>query len=90
EELCLAWLALTFRAPFRWTEDRREHLTSGANCREHVYEVTAYADTQGRLLGIDADITVDAGAYSVWPFTACLEGTMAARQLPGPYAFRAY
>jgi carbon-monoxide dehydrogenase large subunit len=90
EELCVAWLALTFKKPFRWVEDRREHLISGANCREHFYAVTAYADRRGILLGIDAEITVDAGAYSVWPFTSCLEGTMAGRHLPGPYAFGAY
>ena len=90
EELCVAWLALTFKTPFRWVEDRREHLISGANCREHHYAVTAYADERGKLLGLDADITVDAGAYSVWPFTSCLESTMAARHLPGPYALPAY
>jgi carbon-monoxide dehydrogenase large subunit len=90
EELCIAWLAMTFRKPFRWTEDRREHLTSGANCREHFYSVTAYSDDQGKLLGVDAEITIDAGAYSVWPFTACLEGTMAAGHFPGPYAFPGY
>lgn len=90
EELCIAWLAMRFKAPFRWIEDRREHLTSGANCREHVYSVTAYADGRGMLLGLDAEITVDAGAYSVWPFTSCLEATMAAGQLPGPYKFDAY
>jgi carbon-monoxide dehydrogenase large subunit len=90
EELCVAWLALTFKKPFRWIEDRREHLVSGANCREHFYSVTAYADGRGKLLGVDAEITVDAGAYSVWPFTSCLEGTMAGRHLPGPYSFGAY
>jgi carbon-monoxide dehydrogenase large subunit len=90
EELCIAWLALTFKEPFRWIEDRREHLVAGANCREHHYVVTAYADERGKLLGIDAEITVDAGAYSVWPFTSCLEGTMAGRHLPGPYALPAY
>jgi carbon-monoxide dehydrogenase large subunit len=90
EELCVAWLAMKFRSPFRWIEDRREHLIGGANCREHVYGITAYADPRGRLLGIDAEITVDAGAYSVWPFTSCLEATMAAGHLPGPYAFAAY
>jgi carbon-monoxide dehydrogenase large subunit len=90
EELCIAWLAYTFRKPFRWTEDRREHLISGANCREHHYVVTAYADARGKLLGLEAEITVDAGAYSVWPFTSCLEGTMAGRHLPGPYVVPAY
>ena len=90
EELCVAWLAMKFRRPFRWVEDRREHLVSGANCREHFYAVTAYADPFGKILGIDAEITIDAGAYSVWPFTSCLEGTMAGRHLPGPYNLGAY
>jgi len=90
EELCVAWLALKFREPFRWIEDRREHLMAGANCREHHYLITAYADKSGKLLGLDAEITVDAGAYSVWPFTSCLEATMAGRHLPGPYALSAY
>jgi carbon-monoxide dehydrogenase large subunit len=62
EELCLAWLALTFRKPFRWVEDRREHLVAGANCREHRYLIHAYADQRGKLLGLDAEITIDAGA----------------------------
>jgi carbon-monoxide dehydrogenase large subunit len=90
EELCIAWLAMKFRRPFRWVEDRREHLIAGANCREHHYLVTAYADARGQLMGLDAEITVDAGAYSAWPFTSCLEGTMAGRHLPGPYALPAY
>ena len=90
EELCVAWLALKFKKPFRWVEDRREHLIAGANCREHHYVVTAYADERGKVLGVDADITVDSGAYSVWPFTSCLESTMAGRHLPGPYAFSGY
>ncbi|WP_375459725.1 xanthine dehydrogenase family protein molybdopterin-binding subunit [uncultured Enterovirga sp.] len=90
EELCIAWLAWTRKRPFRWIEDRREHLVGGANCREHYYRVTAYADRRGKLLGLDAEITIDAGAYSVWPFTACLEGTMAGGHLPGPYVVGAY
>ena len=31
EELCVAWLALKYRRPFRYVEDRREHLVVGAN-----------------------------------------------------------
>ncbi len=90
EELIVAWLALKHKAPFRWTEDRREHLTAGANAREHSYAITAYADARGRLLGLDAEVMVDTGAYSVWPFTACLEAAQAGGNLPGPYDFRGY
>jgi carbon-monoxide dehydrogenase large subunit len=90
EEIAVAWAAMTLKRPVRWTEDRREHLTAGANARQHHYKVTAYADTHGRLLGLDAEIMVDTGAYSVWPFTACLEAAQAGGNLPGPYDLKAY
>ena len=90
EEIGVAWLALTRKAAFRWVEDRREHLVAGANARQHHYKLTAYADTRGRLLGLDAEVSVDTGAYSVWPFTAVLEAAQAGGNLPGPYDFRAY
>ena len=90
EEVCIAWLALTRKTPFRWLEDRREHLVAGANARQHQYRLTAYADTHGRLLGLDAEVSVDTGAYSVWPFTACLEAAQAGGNLPGPYDLQAY
>ncbi len=90
EELCVAWLAKTYRKPFRYLEDRREHLLAGANTREHHYEMTAYADRRGRLLALDAKITIDGGAYSVWPFTIGIEPGQAIGNLPGPYAFDGY
>ena len=90
EELCVAWLALKFRRPFRYIEDRREHLVVGANSRQHHYRLTAYADERGRLLALDAEITIDGGAYSAWPFTVALEPGQAIGNLPGPYDFRGY
>ncbi len=90
EELAVAWLALKFHKPFRWTEDRREHLTYGANTRQHHYLLTAYADDKGRLLALDAEITIDGGAYSHWPFTVGLEPGQATGNLPGPYDFQGY
>lgn len=90
EELCVAWLALTYKKPFRYLEDRREHLIAGANTREHTYELTGYADKEGRLLALDAHILIDGGAYSVWPFTIGLEPGQATGNLPGPYDFQRY
>jgi aerobic carbon-monoxide dehydrogenase large subunit len=46
--------------------------------------------TGGRLLGLDAQVVVDIGAYSVWPFTACLEAAQAGGNLPGPYVLPTY
>ena len=90
EELAVAWLAMKYRKPFRWIEDRREHLVSGANARQHHYRLTGYADDKGRLLALDAEITIDGGAYSNWPFTIGLEPGQATGNLPGPYDFQGY
>ena len=90
EELVASWCAINMGRPARWIEDRREHLTADANCREHHYRITAHADETGRILGIEGEITVDAGAYSIYPFTNCLEAAMAGGNLLGPYAIGAY
>ena len=37
---------------------------------------------------LDAEATVDAGAYSAYPFSACLEAAQVACILPGPYTMR--
>ncbi|HVY57885.1 MAG TPA: xanthine dehydrogenase family protein molybdopterin-binding subunit [Xanthobacteraceae bacterium] len=90
EEICLGWLAMRCGHPVRWIEDRREHLTASANCREHHYRITGYADRDGTLRGIDCEAVVDSGAYSAYPFSACLEAAQVASILPGPYDFPAY
>lgn len=90
EEVCLGWLTMRKGYPVRWIEDRREHLTASANCREHHYKITVYADRDGTLRGIDCEATVDSGAYSSYPFSACLEAAQVASILPGPYRMPSY
>ncbi len=90
EELCVAWLALKYRKPFRYVEDRREHLIAGANTRQHHYWITGYADKRGKLLAVDATLTIDGGAYSNWHQTIGLEPGQAIGNLPGPYALQGY
>jgi aerobic carbon-monoxide dehydrogenase large subunit len=90
EEVCVAWLAMHKGLTVRWIEDRHEHLSASANCREHDYKITVYADRDGRLRGIDCEATVDSGAYSSYPFSACLEAAQVASILPGPYRMPAY
>ena len=62
----------------RWIEDRREHLTANADCREHHYEITVYAERDGTIRGVDCEAIVDSGAYSAYPFSACLEAAQVA------------
>lgn len=90
EEVALAWLAQRVSHPVRWLEDCREHLTASANCREHHYQITGYADRNGKLLAIDCTASVDAGAYSVYPTSSALEASQIANLLPGPYDFQVY
>ena len=90
EEVCAAWLSMKLNRPIRWIEDRREHLTAGANCREHYYEVTGYAAEDGELLAVECEAIVDSGAYSSYPFSACLEAAQVASILPGPYKMRGF
>jgi carbon-monoxide dehydrogenase large subunit len=90
EEVCLSWLTMKCGHPVRWIEDRREHLVASANCREHHYSITVYADRDGKLRGIDCEASVDSGAYSSYPFSACLEAAQVVSILPGPYLMPAY
>ena len=90
EEVLAGWLAIKLGRPIRWIEDRREHLITGANCREHYYEVTGYAAADGELLALDCEALVDSGAYSNYPFSACLEAAQVVSILPGPYKLRGY
>ncbi len=90
EEVALGWAARRLGRPLRWLEDRRENLTAGANCREHHYILTAYADETGRLMALDCEASVDAGAFSAYPFSACLEAGQIASILPGLYDFKHY
>jgi carbon-monoxide dehydrogenase large subunit len=90
EEIAVAALALKVDYPVRWLEDRREHLLASQHAREHEYRVTAYADARGRILGLEAEVRVDAGAYSVWPWTSTMEAGMSAGIIPGPYDIPVY
>jgi carbon-monoxide dehydrogenase large subunit len=90
EEVTVAALALELDHPVRWIEDRSEHLLTAVHTRDHHYRVTAYADKRGKVLGIDAELIVDAGAYAMWPNGPFLETGMAARNIVGPYDIAHY
>ncbi len=88
EEVAVAAIAMKLGHPVRWIEDRREHFLASVHAREHVYDLTISADRQGRLLGLEGSVHIDAGAFALWPTGAFMEASMAARNLPGPYRIR--
>jgi carbon-monoxide dehydrogenase large subunit len=89
EEIAVCAIALKVGHPVRWIEDRREHLLASVHCRDHHYDLTVTADGEGRLLGIEGDVYIDAGAYALWPTGSFMEASMAAGNLPGPYRVKA-
>lgn len=90
DEVLIAWVAMKTGRPVKWIEDRREHLIASIHARDHEHTLEAYVSADGRLLGLKADITVDNGAYSTFPFTSAGEPGMVGKVLPGPYDFHAY
>ena len=90
EEVAVAAAARQLRRPVRWTEDRQENLTAAFHGHEQRYQVRAAFDAEGRILGLDAEIDCDTGAYSAFPFTCAVEPLMAATELPGVYKVPAY
>jgi len=90
ETVCVAWAAMKLRRPVRWVQDRYESLICDANCRDYHAKVTAYADANGKVLGMECDVIVDSGAYSPWPWPAGIEGGLAIGNMQGCYDIRAF
>jgi carbon-monoxide dehydrogenase large subunit len=91
EDVALCLIARAMRGyPIKWVEDRAEHLLAATHARDHRYRVNAGFGVNGELLALDADVTCNVGAYSVYPWTAGIEPLMAGGLLSGPYRLRHY
>lgn len=88
EDFLVPWLARTLRRPVKWTEDRAEHLVAVNHSREQRHRVRAAIDSDARILGLDADVLHDNGAYCRTHGIIVPELTVA--MLPGPYRVPAY
>jgi carbon-monoxide dehydrogenase large subunit len=87
--LCLMARAMP-GVPLKWVEDRAEHLLAATHARDHRYLVKAGFASDGTLLALQADVTCNVGAYSVYPWTAGIEPLMAGGLLSGPYRLDNY
>jgi aerobic carbon-monoxide dehydrogenase large subunit len=91
EDVALCLIARAMRGfPIKWVEDRAEHLLAATHARDHRYRVKAGFSADGQLLALDAEVTCNAGAYSVYPWTAGIEPLMAGGLLSGPYRLSHY
>jgi len=90
EEVVVAWLALQFHRPVKWTQDRLEHLQASIHARDICVEATLALQEDGCIIGLQAKAICDVGAYNSYPLTCALEPFTIASALPGPYDFPYY
>jgi carbon-monoxide dehydrogenase large subunit len=85
EELIIPLLAMQLGRPVKWIEDSCEHLTSCVHARDQRHWVSLALKRDGTILGLKADVVVDVGAYSVFPWSATQDGGIATAMLTAPY-----
>src|ERR1700722_11039471 len=90
EYVILVWLARRLKRDLAWIEDRRENLMAATHSRDQAFTVTGAFSSDGKLLGIEADMRSNVGAFSCYPVPCDVEPLMALAELPGPYAFKEY
>jgi len=88
EELTVAALARQLNRPVRWREDRTENLMAASHARENLCRTRASVDADGRILGLELEITEDFGAYCFYP--ANYMSRVVAMILTGPYRIEDY
>jgi carbon-monoxide dehydrogenase large subunit len=88
EEVLVAAAAQQLSRPIKWIEDRYENFLTGAQARDHVYDVEVGFDSSGTVRSLSADILVNIGAYPSLPMGSSLEANGASRNMPGPYTLK--
>jgi carbon-monoxide dehydrogenase large subunit len=90
EYIVLVWLARKLKRDVAWIEDRRENFLASAHGRDLAFTVRGAFSREGKLLGLDANLRSNVGAFSCYPVTCGVEPLMAVAELPGPYDFSEY
>ena len=90
EDILVPWLALTLDQPVQWIEDRLEHLSCSNHSRDQRVRIRAGLTNEGRVIGLEAHVTSDVGAYGVHPMGPLLDLMTCSGLIPGPYDIRNY
>ncbi|MFQ5890389.1 MAG: xanthine dehydrogenase family protein molybdopterin-binding subunit [Gemmatimonadota bacterium] len=83
EEALIAHLARALGRPVKWTETRSENFLATTHGRDQLADVTIAADREGRLLGLEARLLQDLGAYH--QLLTPVVPTLTVLMLPGCY-----
>ncbi len=83
EYVMAAHAALTYHRPVKWVESRSEHLAASQPGRGVRGTMKVFADADGKVEALRADVTTDAGAFGGTSGTS--SPFFIAMQLTGPY-----
>lgn len=84
EYVIACYASMKYRRPVKWIETRSEHLIATNQGRGIRGKVKLFANREGRILGVKADILVDGGAYPIANGEAL--PNWVGYQITGPYA----
>jgi len=90
EEILVCILARKLGKPVKWTSDRLEDITTTSQAFDEIVEAQMALDDQGNIVGLEASVIGDTGAYSIYPWTVALEPIQVVSFLPGPYRMPNY
>lgn len=90
EEILVCLFARTLEQSIKWISDRLEDFTSTSQGFDELIDAKIAATQDGRIVGLQADVLSDIGAYSIYPWTAAIEPVQVVSFMPGPYKITAY
>ena len=90
EEIFVCAAARRLGRAVKWTSDRMEDLAANTQAFDEIVDAELALDHEGRILALRADAIGDAGAGSIYPWTAGLEPVQVVSFLPGPYRIQHY
>ncbi len=64
EPAVIAAIAMKLQRPVRWIEHRAENMVAMTHGRGHIQEVALGASAEGKLVGLQASVIADSGAYA--------------------------
>jgi carbon-monoxide dehydrogenase large subunit len=84
EDFLVPFASQKLRRPIKWVEDRLENLLGTNHSREMECEIELVCETDGRILAMRAEVSVDAGGYV--RTSGPVPPRNVAQFLSGPYA----
>ena len=88
EDFLVAFSSVLTGRPVKWIEDRAENLTTTNHAREQTHRMRGAFDSEGRLLGLEAEVWHNKGAY-IRP-TGVVVSELTLGMIPGPYRLPVY